>query len=264
MAEGHTVVRWANRLRSLIGRPLEVVEMPSRWHDRAWLLVGQEITRIETHGKHLLIHLSDGQMIHCHALMFGSWQVGNPDMKLRKPSKHVRLRLRTSWREAVFFHGPVVELLTEEERARHAKLKALGPDLLHDHFDRDEVWRRLQRDPAREIGDAILDQTIIAGIGNIYKSEGLFVAGIDPRRRVAEVERADVERVWDVAIPMMWEGARTYGPITTLPADLQKGRTRNWVYRRNKKPCFQCGATIEMIRQGPMQRTTYFCPHCQL
>ena len=106
MAEGHTLVRWAGWLKPLVGEPLEKVELPRRFADRAAGLVGQHVARIETKGKHLLLHLSGGDTIHCHAMMYGSWQVGKPGMKLRKEERVVRVRMRTATREAVFFHGP--------------------------------------------------------------------------------------------------------------------------------------------------------------
>lgn len=263
MAEGHTVIRWARRLKPLVGQVLESVEMRGRWADRGWLLAGQHVTRIETRGKHLLFHLSDGQTIHCHALMYGSWQVGRPGMALRKEERYVRLRLRTARHEVVFFHGPVVEVLTDEELAKHKVLKALGPDILSRSFDRDEAWRRLQLKRAREIGDALIDQNNVAGIGNIYKSEGLFLAGIDPRRPARDVPREKIERLWDKLIPLMWEGVNAPRFVTTLPLELQDGHERNWVYLRKGKPCFRCKTPIEMIRQGTWRRTSYFCPQCQ-
>ena len=115
MAEGHLVVRWARRLRSLVGRPLVRVELPTRFAERAPSLVGQHVAEVASHGKHLLVHFSGGATLHCHAMMFGSWQVGRPGMKLRKPRERVRVRLRTAEREAVFFNGPVAELLTASQ-----------------------------------------------------------------------------------------------------------------------------------------------------
>lgn len=263
MAEGHLVVRWAIRLRSLVGEPLDSVHLPSRYADRAWLLKGQSITAVDTHGKHLLIRLSDDQTIHCHALMYGSWQIGKRGMALRKDESRIRLRLLTPRHDAVFFNGPVVEILTEEELAGHRVLKALGPDIMGPGFDRDRVWKRAQAAADRELGDLVLDQEIIAGVGNIYKSEGLFLAGMDPLKRAKDLSRKELESVWEVLIPLMWKGARSNGPITTLPRNLQEGRVRNWVYRRSGKPCFRCGETIKTIRQGRLPRTTYFCPKCQ-
>jgi DNA-formamidopyrimidine glycosylase len=262
MAEGHLIVLWARRLRALLRQPLVLVELPARLADRAPGLVGQHVADVTTHGKHLLLHLSGGETIHCHAMMFGSWQIGKPGMSLRKAAHQVRLRLRTREREAVFFNGPVVELLTPEELSNHPRLGALGPDVLAEEFDRDEAWRRLQVEPGREIADAVLDQTVVAGIGNIYKSEGLFLAGVHPLAPVAALPRADVDRLWDVLIPLMRRGTRT-GRIRTGP-DPKGGKVlRHWVYQRRGQACARCGTKIVRIVQGKMQRSTYFCPECQ-
>lgn len=257
-------MRWAQALTALVGEPLEVAELPRRFGVRARGVVGKHLRSVETWGKHLLLNLSDGQTIHCHALMYGSWQVGKAGMRLWKDPRYVRLRLRTAAHEAAFFHGPVVELLTPEERKSHPRLRTLGPDLMSPGFDRDVAWRRLQKRGTREVGDAVMDQRIVAGIGNIYKSEGLFLAEIDPRRRTDNVSRQDIERLWDVVIPLMWQGAKTHGPITTLPESLRKGGERNWVYRRRGRPCFRCGVDITLFHQGQLRRATYVCPACQL
>ena len=262
MAEGHLVARWAQRLRSLVGQPLQVVELSARWADRSHGLVGQHLTQVTTHGKHLLLGLSGGATIHCHAMMFGSWQIGKPGMSLRKPARQVRLRLRTRWREAVFFNGPVVELLTPAELAGHPRLNALGPDILAAEFDCDEAWRRLQTNPSREIADAILDQTVVAGIGNIYKSEGLFLAGLDPYAAVGALARSHIEHLWDILVPLMRQGMRA-GRIRTRPKAKVGKDARHWVYQRRGQRCFRCSAKIVRTVQGAMRRATFSCPICQ-
>lgn len=278
MPEGHSVVRWARGLAPLVGEPLLVVAPPQRWQALAAELLRNlpcksepplRIDRIQTHGKHLLLHLSRGYTIHCHGLMYGSWQFGKAGMSLRRPEERVRLRLRTAEREAVFYNGPVVEFLPADQLRTHERITALGPDILHPGFDRDEVWGRLQakQNLQREIGDAILDQTILAGIGNIFKSEGLFLARIHPRRRVHTFSRADIERLWDFTLPLMQAAARSTGPIRTLPLNLRRGKkgrdALNFVYFRNGRPCFLCGTKLLRTVQGDLDRSTYFCPKCQ-
>jgi len=263
VAEGHSVVRWARSLRSLVGEPLITVELPKRWGDRAAALPGQHLDAVGTHGKHLLLHLSGGSTLHCHAMMYGSWQFGPPGMPLRKPEKNIRLRLTTANSEAVFFNGPVVELLTDEEFRAHEKLNALGPDVLHEDFDRHEAWKRLGTTPSRAIGDALLDQTLVAGIGNIFKSEGLYLAGVNPMAPVGSVTQTQITRIWDVLIPIMESNSRRAGPIVTLDKGLRRNGERHWVYRRTGRACYRCGTPIERIRQGQLKRTTYFCPNCQ-
>jgi endonuclease-8 len=263
MAEGHAVVRWARALAPLVAAPLLVVTLPRRWGERGAALRGERITGVETRGKHLLLHVSNGETLHCHAMQYGSWQVGAPGMALRKAPKYIRLRLQTAGCEAVFYHGPIVELLTAAELAQHPALNALGPDLMATDFDREEAARRVAAAGARPIGDVVIDQRVMAGIGNSYKSEGLFLAGIDPRRLAASVSRTALDRLWDVVIPLMWQGTERFGrTVTTPPAHEQAGHW-NWVYRRRGHPCLVCGTLIQMVRQGDLQRTTYFCPRCQ-
>lgn len=263
MAEGHTVLRWARMLEPLVGRPIRSVKLPSRYVEQAALFNGQSIDAIETRGKHLLFHCSNNLIIHCHAMMYGSWQIGKPGMPIRKEEKYVRLRFLTVDLEAVFFHGPVVELLRTRDLETHGSLSALGPDILNPRFDSDEVWERLRIETTREIGDLIIDQNVVSGIGNIYKSEGLYLASINPRQQASEIPRDRLDRIWKIIKPLMWRGAMSNGFITTIPRHLRKGDERNWVYRRRGRNCFRCGTKIEMIRQGPLKRSTYFCPNCQ-
>ena len=268
MAEGHAVIRWKRRLAPLVGEPIREIKMPKRWGDRPQTLVGEHITGIETHGKHLLLDLSTGETLHCHGAQYGSWQVGERPLDLRKEEKHVRLRLATDAHEAVFFHGPTVELLTPEERATHERLNSLGPDVMagtpeHSLFDRDEAARRVAAEGDKPIGPVFLDQRVMAGVGNIYKSEGLFLAGIDPRRPANEVAREDLDRFWDAVIPLMWEGTKTWGRTKTTPTELREQGIPRWVYQRKNKPCATCGTAVELIRLPPYDRATYLCPTCQ-
>lgn len=262
MAEGPTVARWADQLQVLVGETLVAVQAPQRWHERAQAVVGQQVTQVRSHGKNLLIHIGTDTVIRCHAMMYGSWQIGEAGMELAKPEARVRLRLRTARHEAVFFSGPVVEFLTAEEARTHPKLATLGPDLLAPQFDRKEAWRRLQQRPQITIAEALLDQTIMAGIGNIWKSEGLYLAGLDPRRKVGEVRRDEVERLWDILIPLMQE-SRLTGRITTVPAAERSPGLWRWVYGRTGRACIHCEGVVQMILQGAGRRRTYFCPACQ-
>jgi endonuclease VIII len=267
MPEGHSVVRWARALGALVGEPLLGVTLPRRWADRVEALVGQHLAGVDTHGKHLLIRLSGSATIHCHAMQYGSWQIEaippEQAMEYRKEARYVRLRLRTAAHEAVFFHGPVVEVLTPEELAAHEKLNALGPDVMKPDFDRDEAARRVAACGLREIGDTVLDQRVMAGLGNIFKSEGLFLAGIHPQRPAATIARSELEALWDEIIPVMWRGVEAYGPTKTTPPELQAQGQWHWTYGRSRRPCLRCQTPVRMIRQGELQRSTFFCPTCQ-
>ena len=271
MAEGHAVIRWARRLGPLVGAPLTHVQMPKRWGDRPAGLVGQRLLEPRTHGKHLLLPLSGGETLHCHGAQYGSWQVGERPLELRKEARHVRLRLDTAEHEAVFYHGPTVELLTPDELADHERLNALGPDVMAptpDHepgglFDRAEAARRIRGRGGEPVKPVLLDQRVVAGVGNIYASEGLFLAGVDPRRPAQDVTDAELDALWDAVHPMMWDGTTRWGRTqTTPPALREQGHTR-WVYQRKGKPCLVCGTAVELVRLPPYDRATYLCPICQ-
>lgn len=264
MAEGHAVVRWARALSPLVGEPLVHVEMPKRWGDRPRTLVGAHLTAVEPRGKHLLVPLSTGETLHTHAMQYGSWQVGAPGMVLRKKASYVRLRLVTHAHEAVFYHGPVVELLTAGELAAHGALLALGPDLMAPEIDRAEIFRRLAALGDRPLGDAVMDQRALAGVGNIFKSEGLFLARLDPRRPAASVSPEELGRFLDAVVPLMWKGTERFGRTVTVPPDVQAtSGAAHWVYQRKGKPCLACGMRVEVLPQGDLGRKTYFCPACQ-
>jgi formamidopyrimidine-DNA glycosylase len=157
-----------------------------------------------------------------------------------------------------------MEVLSTDELARHERFTALGPDLLHDGFVAASVAATVRAQGDREIGDAVLDQRIVAGIGNIYKSEGLFLAALHPRRRAGGITTRELQVLFDELIPLMQAGRLEHGMTITLPPELRhEPWMRNWVYRRRGHPCFVCGTPIDMIRQGEFHRTTYFCPHCQ-
>lgn len=258
------MARWGDALRELIGERVAEIQVPPRWRDRAANIRGAELTLVRTHGKHLVLQFSNDWVVHTHAMQYGSWQIGPIGQELRKDARFARLRLTTPRHEVVFFHGPVMEVLSLDELARHERFTSLGPDLLHDDFAIDSVIDAIHAQGDREIGEVILDQRVVSGIGNIYKSEGLFLATIHPRRASAEVGDDELRVLFDELIPLMQEGRRQPSWIITLPPDLQlEPWMRNWVYQRRGQPCFVCATKIEMFRQGDFQRTTYFCPHCQ-
>jgi endonuclease VIII len=264
MAEGHAVARWGDALRKLVGERVDAIQVPPRWRDRASHIVGSELTLVHTHGKHLVLHFSSGWVVHTHAMQYGSWQVGPLGQNLRKEARFARLRLTTAASEIVFYHGPVMEVLSLDELGAHERFNSLGPDLLHDDFKVPSVLAAVRAQGDREIGDVILDQRIVSGIGNIYKSEGLFLAATDPRRPAKSITAKELDVLFGELIPLMQAGRYVYGMTVTLPPDLQlEPWMRNWVYRRRGQPCFVCATPIQMIRQGEFQRATYYCPHCQ-
>jgi endonuclease-8 len=170
-----------------------------------------------------------------------------------RPRHRAWLVIRTDEHEVVQFDGPVLELMTDSRTRFDLHLAALGPDILHDDFDEDGYVRRLREDdPTRGIGEALLDQRNVAGIGNVWKSEGCFVAGIDPWRRVRDVSDAEARAIVRELVPLMHASAERGGRIKDV-----------WVYKREGFPCRRCGTAIRARGQGDDNRTTFWCPECQ-
>jgi endonuclease-8 len=215
-----------------------------RWAER---LAGREIERIDSHGKHLFLHSATGLVVHSHLGMVGSWTVLRHD----RIGRRAWLVIRAGDQRVVQFGGPTLELLTKG-RVRLVR-QQLGPDVLAEEFDRDRFLRRLRaEDPTRPIGDALLDQTTVAGIGNIWKAEGCWEAGVDPWRPVARVSDDEAVSIIDAARPRMMHSAAE-GPRTIQPR----------VYRQAGRACPRCGTRILARGQGDANRTTYWCPGCQ-
>jgi endonuclease-8 len=198
-------------LRRLVGDTVRAIQTPPRWCERAERLLGARLTGVVTHGKHLVLEFSNDWVIHTHAMQYGSWQVGSRREPLRKDARFIRLRIDTPGRRAVFFHGPVMEVLSREEVTRHERFNSLGPDVLSPDFDADAVHAAMVTQGDREIGEVVLDQRVVSGIGNIYKSEGLFLAAIDPRRTASGVTFDDTTAFFAEVIPLMQAGRQRSG-----------------------------------------------------
>lgn len=249
MPEGDTIAWAANRIRPvLVGRALDEIWSPRnpRWPER---LVGESVSRVDTHGKHLFVHFERGLVLHSHLGMTGYWSV----LSERPSSNATWLALRAGERWVVQRHGPTLELLTEGRVRFDQRLAALGPDVLASTFDAERFLARLRADdPTRSLGDALLDQRNVAGIGNIWKAEGCWEARVDPWRRVADVSDAEALAVIEAIRPRMLRSAQG-GPRATKPR----------AYNRAGRPCARCGTTIRARGQGDANRTTYWCPECQ-
>ena len=222
-------------------------------------LAGHAIIDIEARGKHLLVRLDDGRVIHSHMGMTGSWHLYRPGEEWRKPERNAHLVLHTDRAVAVCFTPKELEILSPDTLRRHQWLHRLGPDLLAEGFNPLEVIPRFRHHPDLTIAEALLHQAIASGIGNVYKSEVLFIRRVSPFVPVREVD--------DNALTGLLEEARTL-----MRRNLEGGarRTRfggkggtTWVYRRNGEPCLVCGSEIEMTRQGALNRSTYWCGGCQ-
>jgi len=258
--EGDTIWRAARTLhRALAGQSVVAARSAVAAVDET-ALVGRTVDSVESRGKNLLIRLDDGRVLYTHMRMTGSWHVYRPGERWQRPARQARVVLETARYVAVCFSAPVVELLSPGAERRHPALARLGPDLLSAGFDREEARRRLRARGELPVGEAILAQDALAGIGNIYKSETLFLCGVDPFRRVRELSDAELDRIVERARALMSANLDA-GPRSTRGN--AGGSQRMWVYRRSGRPCRRCGTAIRMRRQGTDARSTYWCTRCQ-
>jgi endonuclease-8 len=262
MPEGDTIHRAARTLdRVLGGQTLSAVESPIPQIASAGL-EGASVSRVEARGKNLLVLFDDGRVLHTHMRMSGSWHVYRPGERWQRPRRHARVVLATPEFVTVCFDAPVVRLLRPGATERDAKLAALGPDMLAPGFDRSEARRRLRALGEMEIGEALLRQSAVAGIGNVYKSETLFLCRQDPFAPVGGLSDRSLELVLDTARRLM--SASLHGGARATRRSLTRlTRERTWVYGRRGRPCRRCGTSIRMRRQGVEGRSTYWCPSCQ-
>ncbi len=260
MPEGDTIHHAANRIRPILqGAVPDEVRTPhprfgqDRWGGPGGVLTGRRVTGVDAHGKHLFLRFEGDMVLHSHLRMTGSWGTYRAGQRWRRAPRRAWLVLRSRDHEVVEFDGPVLELLTEARTRFDQRLAALGPDILGETLDEDDILRRLRHDdPTRPIGDALLNQRTVAGIGNIWKCEGCFDARIDPWRPAREVSDDEVLAVLRAARPRMQDSAR---------GGMQM-RERH-VYGRAGQPCGRCGAIVLQRGQGDDNRRTYWCAGCQ-
>lgn len=233
------------------------------WSDK---IKGHTVSDVRSHGKNLFVEFSSGWVLYTHMLMWGSWHVYEYNEPWRKEERKARVVLETGTQLAVLFSAPICELLHRDELAAHRSAQG-GPDLLSPAFDAREARRRLglPEHAGREVGDLIMDQTVVAGIGNVLKSEILFEAGIHPQRSAASIDDNEWRRVLDTArrlIARSYELGTFQGAFVPQGVELEPSKYGQ-VYRRRTYPCLRCGTPIRMVRQGARRRMTYFCPNCQ-
>jgi endonuclease VIII len=257
MPEGDTIRYAVNRMRPVLeGRvPDEIVTPQPRhamdhWPER---LAGRAVRRIDAHGKHLFLHFDGDLVLHSHLRMTGVWGVYERGRRWGRSPRRAWLVLRTPSHEAVQFDGPVLELMTESRTRFDQRLAGLGPDVLAEPFDADGFLRRLRRDdPTRPIGDALLDQRTVAGLGNLWKAEACWEAAVSPWRATAQVSDQEALALIDAARPPMLDAA-------------ELGHTQRAlrVYGRAGRPCPRCGGRIRARGQGDDNRRTFWCAGCQ-
>jgi endonuclease-8 len=269
--EGDTIFRAARTLqRALAGRTVTGFDTQLAQLavvDRRAPVAGRTIDAVTARGKHLLIELSGDLVLRTHMRMHGSWHIYRPGERWRAPRRDARIVLTTSEWVAIAFSVNDAEFVTRDALEHHARVAALGPDLLDEHVDLAEARRRIRETPARHIAEAILRQQSVAGLGNVFKSEILFLCKVPPF--------APVDTVTDAELDCLLERGRTLirlnvdehavvaatrvGRITTGRLD---PREKLWVYGRAGRPCRRCGAPIQSASETEGRRS-YWCPECQ-
>ena len=265
MPEGDTIFRVAQVLRrALLGSQITRAYAQPRPGLRRVPdlepLVGSLVVSVEARGKHLLIGFDNRLTLRTHLRLRGAWHRYRAGEPWRRPASQASAVLETATSVAVCFDAPEVELMTDADVARHPQLSALGPDLLSRAFEPDEAVRRLRSASGREIGDALLDQRLMAGVGNVYKSEICFQEGVDPWRPMASLDEDAVAGLVSRAHRLL--GANRTGGARVTTGEHRPGREL-WVYGRAGQPCRRCGTLVEGRRQGEQARMTYWCPRCQ-
>src|SRR5437588_3593607 len=235
MPEGDTIFRTAETLRRWIGGR-EITAARSRVYGfPALRLVGMRVDGVEARGKHLLIRLDGGHVLHTHLRMSGSWHVYPEGRPWRRPESQARLVLEAGDRVAVCFNAPIVELVQPKAESAHPSLGRLGPDVLAADLDLEEVQRRARtRPPDVALGELLLDQQVVSGIGNIWRCEALFVEQRNPWTERQKVSDEGLAALVLTAAKLMRASVER-GP--------QAGA--RWVYRRTGRPCRRCGTRIE-------------------
>jgi len=257
MPEGDTIHYAANRMRPVLeGNVPEEIRTPhprqrhDRWPER---LAGKAVKAVEPHGKHLFLRFEDDLTLHSHLRMSGSWATIPEGRRWRRSPRRAWLVLRAHGHDVVQFDGPVLELMTESRTRFDRRLAALGPDILAPELDTARILRNLRHDdPTRGIADALLDQRIVAGIGNLWKVESCWRAGVDPWRAARAVSDEEVVRILEEARPRMQESARTGNQDA-----------HRVIYGKAGQPCPRCGTRIRSRGQGDDNRLSYWCPGCQ-
>jgi endonuclease-8 len=274
MPEGDTIFRAARTLhRALAGQVvtgfasvlprLERVEFDSG-------VTGRTIEKVEANGKWMLIYFSGDFVLLSHMLMSGSWHIYRPGEKWRRRRFDMRVLIHTAKFDAVGFNVPIAEFHTSDSLRRRRNFNQLGPQVLAADFDDAEVLRRLRSQPEQEVGPALLLQSNLAGLGNVFKSELCFACGIHPFRKIATLSIQELSCVVATARKFLLANVtETSGEQIVTYTGLRRttGRTDReaalWVYGRRGEQCRRCGTAIESRKQGMDARTSFWCPVCQ-
>lgn len=282
MPEGDSIFKAARTLqRALAGQTVsgfktELVKL-ARVDDQE-RIAGRTIERVEAAGKHLLMTFSGELVLRTHMRMNGSWHIYRPGERWQAPARDMRIVIATPEWIAVAFRVHDAEFVRAADVARRTPVGRLGPDLLSPSFDAEDALRRIRALPDQPIAEVLLNQRALAGIGNVYKSEVLFLAGVHPDTPAGSLDDETLRNVMAIAHRLLHENVveRPHstrsghaGPsmVTYRGARRTTGRMkpedRLWVYSRGGKPCRKCRTPIAFQKRGDEARVTYFCPRCQ-
>lgn len=273
MPEGDTIFRAARTLHralagSIVVRFETMFPRLDRVHDDT-PLTGRTVERVHASGKHLLMHFSGDLVLRTHMRMNGSWHIYRPGERWQRARRDMRVLIGTAAFDAVGFNIPVAEFMAPREIRRHPELRRLGPDVLSGAFDAEEAIRRLRERADTPVADALLNQRTIAGLGNVYKSEVLFMCGVNPFIPVRALDSSTLTAIVETARRVLRANvSESLSPMTTYGGLRRTTRRddpkeRLWVYGRARLPCRKCGAPISLKKQGTDARLTYWCPVCQ-
>lgn len=273
MPEGHTLHRLADQLTATFaGRVVRASSPQGRFAESAALVDGHELAGAEAWGKHLFVEFPGERFVHVHLGLYGKLDVHTGVDVVPAPVGQVRLRLVTTgdggWSYADLRGATTCDLVTLEQR--DAVVARSGPDPLREDADPDRAWQRIRRSRA-PIGGLLMDQSVLAGVGNVYRAEVLFRHRVDPMRPGGTLRRAQWQAMWDDLVVLMHEGVRTGRIDTVRPEHLPEAMGREprvddhggevYVYRRTGQPCHVCGATVRTTEL--LGRNLFWCPRCQ-
>jgi endonuclease-8 len=278
MPEGDTIYRAARALHKALGGKVVtafetgLANLASVADDKP--LIGRIVEKVEARGKWCLIYLSSDLILVTHMLMSGSWHIYRTGEKWWMGRSRMRVAITCGDYQAVAFNVPIAEFHTSRSLERSSQIPKLGPDILAADFTTlsavDALKRYAISHPDAELAVVLLNQRVLAGLGNVYKSEVAFAAGVNPFRKMHTITTSEMEKIATIAQRYMQtnvvngagDGIVTYsGNRRTTRAMNQADRV--WVYRRRGQECRRCGTIINMRKQGEQARSTYWCPSCQ-
>ena len=258
MPEGDTLHRTARTLDQVLAQQRLTRVRSSVPAIAGAELVGHVVEEVTARGKNLLIRFDDGRVLHTHLRMQGSWHVYRPGERFQRPEHQARVVLEVADALAVCFSAPTVRLLAAHAVENDPYLSGLGPDLIAADFDQEQAIAGLSALGDLPLGEAVMKQTALAGIGNIWKSETLFVCQRNPFLPVSTLSHEALAEIVLSARRLLQASVHSKAALGSV----EGGRGGLWVYGRSGQACRKCGTTVRMQRQAE-QRSTYFCPQCQ-